>query len=183
MLLEQCIRRQYKCTGMCNKENTSWKFRDIIDPTSEIALLPSTAQPDCTECLYKYRNNNCTMALHAAPWLSERLSSSVTPNAAKMPLMRDAIVFCILHLTILFTEEHWRITHHMTTAGNWSTVSLFPFSHYRAIVRLVRKAFPQWNVMTALNDLGIANCVCRCGGRRCGVARGGGEGTGCTNAK
>ena len=106
MLLEQCIRGQYKCTGMCNKENTSWKFRDIIDPTtSEIALLPSTAQPDCTECLYKYRNNNCTMALHAAPWLSERLSSSVTPNAAKMPLMRDAIVFCILHLTILFTEE------------------------------------------------------------------------------
>ena len=98
-------RGQYKCTGMCNKENTSWKFRDIIDITSEIALLPSTAQPDCTECLYKYRNNNCTMALHAAPWLSERLSSSVTPNAAKMPLMRDAVVFCILHLTIIFIHR------------------------------------------------------------------------------
>ena len=46
---------------------------------------------------------------------------------------------------------------HMTT---WpGTVS-----HYRAIVRPpVREALLQWNVMTALNDLGIANCVCRCG--------------------
>ena len=84
---------------------------------------------------------------------------------------------CILHIIDLINQRELQFTKcHIPHGRHLAMYCLLSFAHYRAIVRL---AFPQWNVMTALNDLGIANCVCRCGCAACGRASRG-EGTGRT---